>query len=488
MRVFDFSISKNHTLITMIKRSPVVVVMGHVDHGKTTLLDYIRKTNVASREAGGITQSIGAYEIIHKSERITFIDTPGHEAFSKMRARGASVADIAILVVAADSSVQPQTKEAYETIQAAKIPFIVAINKIDRVPDVTKVKNDLMQIGILLEGYGGNISCQNISAKTGEGVPELLDLILLTAEVENLTCDLNVDAQGIVLESHMDRRRGATAVVILENGTLRAGDNIKTETTSGKIRTLEDFMKKSVKEIIPSSPAIIIGLADIPKAGESFVAGKGVLPGESLNAKKGGIMSGASINPDENFFDIVVKADTSGSLETIVQILNHMPIGEKKVRIISSGVGDITDSDVRLALPIKALVLGFRVRASKPAESLARDNSIPIAQSEIIYELTKVVEDQLMILKKALGILEVLAVFGKKDGKQIIGGRVIDGEMRNQARVKVKRGEAAVGEGKIVNLQQGKVDATKVVSGLECGILFDSTVAIAVGDSLVLEQ
>lgn len=472
----------------MQKRSPVVVVVGHVDHGKTTLLDYIRKTDVASREAGGITQAVGAYEVVHNNSRITFIDTPGHEAFSKMRVRGARIADIAILVVAADSSVQPQTKEAYDAIQSAKIPFIVAINKVDRVPDTTKVKNDLMQMGIFLEGYGGTTSVQEIVATTGQGVSELLDLILLTADVQDLQYDETKNAEGIVLESHMDRRRGITALVIVKNGVLRRGDGMVVGTTGGIVKTLESCVKITVDEVRPSSPAVITGFEDLPQAGDVFVAGRDVVFSVSTDEKRAGVLHGVIHEEGENYFDLVVKADTSGSLETLRAILEHMPERVKKLRIIASGVGDVSDSDVRAALPTKAFILGFRVRASKPAESLARVNGIELFQSEIIYEFTKAIEDRLRGIKKVLGAVEVLAVFGKKDGKQIIGGRVVEGEIRNQIRVAIKRGDDRIGEGKIVNLQQGKVDATKVVAGVECGILFDSSCIVVVGDRIVFEQ
>jgi len=294
------------------RRSPIVVVMGHVDHGKTSLLDYIRKTNVVSREAGGITQSIGAYEIIHypggsesqnnadktrtnaeRGKRITFIDTPGHEAFSKMRSRGARVADLAILVVAADEGVKPQTTESIKTLLETKTTFVVAITKIDKPnADIDKVKNELTSAGVLLEGYGGSVSCEPISAKSGDHVNELLDLLLLASEMEDLSYDPAAPAEGIVLESKMDKRRGLEATVIVKNGTLRQGEPIATQSGKGKIKILEDFAGKAQKELVPSAPALVIGFSELPQAGERFVTGEAA--NVDLSAERTGIIGEAA--------------------------------------------------------------------------------------------------------------------------------------------------------------------------------------------------
>lgn len=476
----------------MTKRPPIIVIMGSVDHGKTTLLDFIRKTNVAAKEAGGITQSAGAYEIEHNGERITFIDTPGHEAFGKMKARGAKIADIAILVVASDDGVQPQTKEAIKIIQEAKIPVIVAINKIDKVPDTSRTKNELMQAGVLLEGYGGNISNQPISAKTGEGVNELLDLILLTAEVENLTYDPKLDAQGFILEANMDSRRGIMATAIIKNGAIHQGDFIKAHDAFGKIKILENFLGKPIKEALPSSPVKILGFETLPKVGEEFFAGPGIQP-PTANAP----MAKTPLKPAQNktasekqgSVRLILKADVTGSLEALTELIRTFPAKEdRSIEIIDESVGDITDGDVQLAISTKAIIIGFKVGANKAAKTLARAQNITIVQSEIIYELLKAVEEALSSFGKkvARAKLEILAVFSKKGTKQVIGGKVTEGIISNNSVLEVERKNQVIGTGKIINLQQGKKDAKSVSAGKECGLLFDSQAEIKIGDVLVV--
>ncbi|MFA5084402.1 MAG: translation initiation factor IF-2, partial [Candidatus Paceibacterota bacterium] len=350
-------------------RPPIVVVMGHVDHGKTSLLDYIRKTNVTAREAGGITQTIGAYEITHNSKLITFIDTPGHEAFSKMRARGAQAADLAILVVAADEGVKPQTKEALSQIQAAKLPFIVAINKIDK-PDINldKVKNELLTAGVLLEGYGGNVSWQAISAKTGQGVGELLDLILLAAEMESLKYDPKVQAKGIVVEALRDNRRGLVVSVIVEDGTLKSGENINTPTAGGKIKSLKNFLGEDVKSLEPSAPALILGFDSLPQIGEEFLTGEITFHLMDMPlpvAKK----SLAAKGEDSDKTKVILKADNAGSLEALVDIIKFFPAA-KPVEIVDFSVGRIDEGDFRRAADTKALIIGFRTKLDPTAENL----------------------------------------------------------------------------------------------------------------------
>lgn len=482
-----------------MKRPPVIVIMGSVDHGKTTLLDFIRKTNVAAKEAGGITQSAGAYEIEHNGERVTFIDTPGHEAFAKMKERGAKIADIAILVVASDDGVQPQTKEAIKIIQAAKIPFIVAINKIDKVPDTGNVKNELMLAGVLLEGYGGNTSNQPISAKTGEGVNELLDLILLTAEVENLTYDPKAEAQGFILEAKMDSRRGVVATAIIKNGAIRQGDHIKTQDAFGKIKILENFLGKPIKEAAPASPVRILGFETLPKVGEEFLAGPDVKPSSpSLPAGKAGApmvkpapkpFSVKTASEKQGSVRLILKADVTGSLEALAELIRTFPKKEdRSIEIIDEGVGDITDGDVQLAISTKAIIVGFKVDANKAAENLARAQNITIVQSEIIYELLKAVEEALSSFGKKLARakLQILAVFSAKGTKQVIGGKVTEGVVSNNSVLEVERKNQVIGTGKIINLQQGKKDAKSVPATNECGLLFDSQTEIKVEDVLVV--
>ncbi|MDO8467136.1 MAG: translation initiation factor IF-2 [bacterium] len=471
----------------MNKRPPIVVIMGSVDHGKTTLLDYIRKANVAAKEAGGITQSVGAYEIVHGGRKITFIDTPGHEAFSQMKTRGAKIADVAILVVATDDSVQPQTKAAIKIIQESKTPMIVAINKIDKVAETEKVKNDLMQAGVLMEGYGGDVSNQPISAKTGEGVDDLLDLILLASDMETLEYDPVSPAKGLVLESKLDRRRGIMATLIVKDGTLKMGDEISAGKHTGKIRMMENFLGEKVDSLEPSAPAIVVGFETLPPAGTEFYAGahqevaatKAVAAGPKIAQTK---------REAEGNIQLVLKADVSGSLEALSEIIKNLPLkADQRIEIISEGVGDITDGDVKHALSTKSIIIGFRTRTIPAAATMARANGIKIVESEIIYDLTKAIEETLFSLarKAAKGKLEILALFSKKGTKQVIGGKVTEGQIINNAVLEVDRNKEILGTGKIVNLQQGKRDAKTVEMGLECGLIFDCEKEIKVGDILV---
>ncbi len=467
----------------LISRPPIVVVMGHVDHGKTTLLDFIRKTNLASREAGGITQSIGAYEISHAGKKITFVDTPGHEAFSKMRTRGAKLADLGILVVAADESVKPQTKEAIEILKTSETPYVVAINKIDKNnSDIERTKNDLAQAGVLLEGYGGNVSYQAISAKTGEGVNELLDFILLAAEMEQLTYTPEAKANGIIIESRMDNSRGLTIAAVVKNGVLRVGDEIMSPSASGKVKILENFLGERVDKLFPSSPALILGFEGAPQIGEEFQVGK-VEPGESQAQKtidKQPILSAEETEQKTNF---IVKADVGGSLEVISEIIKAIP----DVKVVSEEIGDITDGDIRDALNNKAIIIGFKVKITKAAENLAKAQEIKIIASNIIYELVKSVEEEIRISgkPKISAELEILAVFGKKNNKQIIGGKVNMGSFKNNSHVEIKRQEEVVGKGRVINLQKQKQDAKECKEGEECGMLIEADVMISVGDRLI---
>jgi translation initiation factor IF-2 len=462
----------------LLPRSPIVVVLGHVDHGKTSLLDYIRKTNVIAKEAGGITQSIGAYEIVHNEKRITFIDTPGHEVFSKMRERGARAADLGILVVAADEGVKPQTKEAIEILNNSQTPFVAAINKIDKPNvDIERVKTELMQAGVLLEGFGGNISWHGISAKTGEGVNELLDLILLAAEMEGLTYNPEARATGVIIESKIDSRRGITASVIVKDGILKTGDEIATLSAFGKVKILENFLGEKVDEFSPSAPALILGFETLPQVGEEFASGKIELAEIKKEREE------AVVQPEEGLLNLIIKADVSGSLEALSEVIKTFP----KARVIAKSVGDITDGDVKSAFTSKAVIIGFRSRISRPAENLAKSSGVKIIASEIIYELLKSLEAELKALEAPIinGKLEILGVFGKKNGRQIIGGRVSTGFLKNNISVSVQRGEQIINKGKIVNLQKEKRDAGQVNEGEECGMLFESDTIIKSGDILI---
>ena len=518
-------------------RPPIVAVLGHVDHGKTSLLDYVRKMtyktraaspsaseprpvagreadpprlahfrSVAESEAGGITQSVGAYEITHKGKKITFIDTPGHEAFIKMRARGATIADLAILVVAADDSVKPQTQESIKILSETKTPFVVAITKIDKNnADPERVKGDLANAGVLLEGYGGSVSYHAISSKSGEGINDLLDLLLLAAEMENLTYDPQAPASGYVLESRMDRRRGTEASVILKNGTLRQGEPIATPSGKGRIKILEDFMGEPVKTLEPSAPALILGWEELPQIGEEFITGPfdtfDKLSASKLTASPAaeevaqktaatpGKASPAAPAKGETL-NIIFKASDMGSLEALSQVI-LATFKEKPVKVLQESVGDVGDNDVKLAISGNALIVAFKSRTDKTVQALAEANRVKIVSSEIIYELIKAIEE---FLKggagvEAAGELEILAVFNqKKLDKQVVGGKVIGGVFKNHAAFEISRQSEMVGNGRVQNLQEQKKDASQVGAGQEAGLLINSPVAIQVGDKLLIKE
>jgi translation initiation factor IF-2 len=498
------------------KRSPVVVVMGHVDHGKTSLLDWIKKTKIAEKEAGGITQSIGAYEIWHtptqinadnkqinadknankrksdisvnqrenlresalsEGKRVTFIDTPGHEAFRAMRKRGATVADIAVLVVAADESVKPQTTESIKILKETETPFVVAITKVDRpTANIQKVQNDLSSAGVFLEGYGGDISWQGVSSKTGEGVNELLDFILLLAELLDLNFDPAGNAQGFIIEAKKDSQRGIIASVILKNGVLRQDQDIATRTAEGKVRNLENFAGKPVEELFPSGPGRVVGFNEMPLIGEEFMAGEVKLfefrPAEEKIAVAAVIEEGA--------FPAVLKADVSGTLEVLEDVLAG------KVKVIASSAGEITDGDVKTAIATGAIIVGFRVSPSRGAENLAKNHNVRIFSSDVIYELVKSIEEYIEENRerKAAGRLRILAIFGKKDGQQIIGGRVFEGVIETQKKIEILRNNIEIGEGKIVNLQKNREDVKEAIEGDECGLLVNSKITFREGDEI----
>jgi translation initiation factor IF-2 len=499
-------------------RPPIVVVMGHVDHGKTTLLDYIRKMtyaargvkggeprSVAEREAGGITQAVGAYEIevrpkddpSHRVRKITFIDTPGHEAFSAMRSRGAQAADLAILVVAADEGVKPQTKEAIKILEETKTPFVVAINKIDRTGgSMDKAKNDLLSAGVLLEGFGGQISYHGISAKTGDGVPDLLDLVLLTADIEGLTYDPDAPASGYILEVRRDPRRGIETAVIVKNGVLKRNDVIATPDAVGKVKILEDFMGNSAESLAPSAPALIIGFESLPGIGEEFTAGEiSSHAAASVKEEPLKIENSKPQKSDPSALVLMIKASDSGSLEALSMVLRGIGIEKKKtINIIQESVGDITDSDVRTASATGAIILGFKNRIEKGAQNLVESQHITVISSKVVYDIVKAVEDILTGAGMAIaaGTLEVLAVFNQeKSDKQLVGGRVTSGAFRGKASVEIFRGgglQEALGVGKIVTLRENKTEITQAEKGKEIGVLLSAPVMLQVGDMLVIRK
>ncbi|HOF50371.1 MAG TPA: GTP-binding protein [Candidatus Colwellbacteria bacterium] len=457
------------------KRSPVVVVLGHVDHGKTTLLDWIRKTKTAEKEAGGITQSIGAYEIIHNGERITFLDTPGHEAFKAMRLRGATVADMAILVVAADEGLKPQTEESIRILKETETPYVIAFTKTDLpTANIEKIQNDLAAKEVLLEGRGGDVSWQAVSGKTGEGVNELLDLVLLLAEFLDLTFDPGIETRGFVIECRKDPRQGNIATLIVKDGLLEPGIAIKTLTADGKIKILQDYAGRPAESLRPSSPALVIGFNNLPQIGEEFIVGDGKLTAPIVEGIKAAEKEKQELRP------AVLKADVAGSLEVLKDIFSD------KVNILEASAGEITDGDIKTAISGKAFIIAFRTKMNRLAEGYAKNQQVRILSSEIIYDLIEQVDDYLNTFKEeeASGKLKVLKIFGKSGSEQTVGGEVVEGAIQNNRRITIYRNNIELGEGRIINLQENKVDVQEVKAGSQGGLLVESSIIIKPGDEI----
>lgn len=487
----------------LVDRAPVIVVMGHVDHGKTRLLDSIRSTNVVAGEAGGITQHIGAYQITRKNRAITFIDTPGHEAFTAMRSRGAKVADIAILVVAADDGVKPQTVEAFRIIEAAKIPYLVAINKIDKpTADINKTKQELStQLNITPEDWGGKTICAPISAKDGTGIEDLLDVVLLLADTEsnNLKANPGAQAAGTVIESNVDKAAGPLATILIQNGTLRVGDQLCfNEVIYGKVKSLKNYKGEDIVSAGPSTPAKILGLKISPAVGDILNVGEG----EKVKTKKIRTVSQVAdfaLADNDNHADdktpklnVIIKSDFLGSAEAIEESLMKLNNEKVKVRVISKGLGYITEGDIKRAEDSGATVLGFNVRMSPAIEILVRERQVTVKLFSIIYDLIRYAKEEMQLLVKPeinrvdLGRLKVLAVFRTENDSQIVGGKVLDGELQSNSLIDVKRGDDFIVSGKLARLQSGKQDVNMVEKDQEAGIKFEGKPLIEVGDILVV--
>jgi translation initiation factor IF-2 len=483
-------------------RPPVVVIMGHVDHGKSTLLDYIRKSNVVDCEAGGITQCISAYEVITKDENgknrlITFLDTPGHEAFSKMRARGAQAADIAILIVSAEDSVKAQTLEAYNTIIESGIPYIVAINKIDRPnANIEKTKMDLVEKGIYLEGLGGDIPFVLISAKEGTGIDELLNMIILVADLQEFTGNEKENASGIIIEAKRDSKRGIAATCIIKNGTLRAGMFVAQGESVVNTRILENFLGKPIKEATFSSPIRIIGFDEMPEVGgifQSFNTKKEAenyinnIKEEKLNNKK----ENEQISSTGKVIPIIIKTDVSGTIEAIEKEIKKLDTSEISFKIISKGVGAINESDLKMGNVNKeSIIVGFNIKMDNGARDLNESLKVEVRTFDIIYKLIdwlkELVEERRprQEVIEVIGSLKVLKIFGGTKGKHVVGGKVTIGKIVLGGKIRIMRRDFEIGIGKIVELQINKIKAKEVFEGSDCGLQVETKIDIAPGDIL----
>ena len=514
---------QKNTAAAQGERAPVVVIMGHIDHGKSTLLDYIRKTNIVDKEAGGITQHISAYEVTHEKDgvkkEITFLDTPGHESFGKMRSRGAIVADIAILVVSAEDGVKPQTIESIKAIRTAGLPFIVAINKIDKPnANVEVTKQKLAEADVYLEGYGGDISWVAISAKTGQGIPELLDLILLTAELAGFKGDASKKAEGIVIETKLDTKKGISAVLVIKDGTLSRGSYIVAGDSWTPVRIMENFLGKPIETAKFGSPVQIIGWSKLPEVGSLFYAVDSKKEAEAEALKYGTEAAVAKAATVKNVvvkvanngpvkktaeeiakekeivvkvqLPVILKADTVGSLEGIEHEINKIKRELVEVQLIQKGIGPISEIDIKGALGATgAVVLGFNVRTDSAALNLADRSGITVKNFDIIYKLSEYLtgladERAPKPTEEIKGTAAILKIFGKQHDKQVIGGKVTSGAIKVGEVVTIRRRTAEIGTGKIRNLQQMKADTDMVVEGKEFGAQIESKIELAAGDTI----
>ena len=488
-------------------RPPVITILGHVDHGKTSLLDVIRQTNVAAGEAGGITQHIGAYQVEHQGRTITFLDTPGHAAFTQMRARGAQGADIVVLVVAADDGVMPQTREAIAHAKAARVPIIVALNKIDKAnanPD--RVKQQLAEQELVPDEWGGNTMVIPVSAKQKQGIEDLLEAILLVADNTSIKANPNGKVIGTVIEAELDKSKGAMATLLIQNGTLQSGDVVVAGTTHGRLRALSDYKGKPVKKAGPSTPVAVMGLNEVPSAGDLFevvdserearlmVAERQALAKSQTQAKKkvsledlfGSVQAG-----EAKELNLIVKADVQGSLDPIVSELNKLGEGEIGIKVLYAETGNIGDNDVMLASASNAIIIGFNVQVDVSARRMAEKEGVDIRLYEIIYRMTEDIEKALSGMlepetkEQIIGRAQVLAVFAASKFGKVAGCRVTEGELRRNARVRLYRGADIVYEGDMGSLRHEKEDVREVRQGYECGVGFKNFSDIQVGDQIV---
>ncbi len=478
-----------------IKRPPVVVIMGHIDHGKSTLLDYLRKSNVVAGEAGGITQHLSAYVVPHTTkdgakETITFLDTPGHAAFQQMRLRGADVADVAILIVSAEDGVKPQTLEALESIKAANIPYIVAINKIDKPgADLVRTQSSLIEHEIYIEGMGGDIPWAAISAKTGQGVDELLDIVILAADIAELTGDTHAPALGTVLEGNLDPKRGNTATLLIKDGTLKSGMFVVAGAGFAPVRIMEDFTGKSIKEASLSAPVQIVGFSEVPAVGSEFVTVSSKKEAEALVAVNKSVAVNENFAPTKlPIVPVLIKADVLGTIDAIKHELSHFTSDRIAVRVIDAHVGDISANDVQnVSATENAIIVGFNVKVERAAVDLAERLGVEIETFSIIYELSEWLNTALKSRtpkreeEHVTGKAKILKHFSTQKHVLVLGGRAEEGVLKLNQRVRILRRDIEVGKGKLINLQQLKSNVQEIREG-EFGMQVESKADIAAGD------
>lgn len=487
----------NKTESNITQRNPVVAIMGHIDHGKSTILSYIRKNTKALNEAGGITQHVSAYEVTHedqsgKNHTITFLDTPGHEAFSGIRRRGAKVADVAVLVVSSEDGVKPQTVEALKSITESKTPYIVAINKIDKPEaNIERTKQSLAENEIYVEGYGGDVPVVSVSGKTGEGIPELLDMIILVAGMSELTGDKNALGSGVIIESNSDNKKGVSAVCIIKNGMIKKGMYLAASGSVSPVRMMENYMGRQIDEAQFSSPVKIIGWDNLPPVGSEFRTFESREEAVEFSLKEKKVDADNGVSKTEFNVPIIVKTDTGGSLEAVLQEIKKLDNERIGTKVIFSGIGEISESDVKLANgEKKAIIIGFNTRVDSLAKHIAERNEIEIETFDVIYEMSKWLSETLAkrtpkkLEEEKIGEAKVLKIFSKIKDKQIIGCRVETGTISVGAIFKIKRREEKIGEGKIKGLELQKNKTDQVGEGKECGMMVEAKMEIAPGDKI----
>jgi translation initiation factor IF-2 len=486
---------EKNKVLTTIKKQPVVTILGHIDHGKTTLLNAIRNLPFTGEKPGGIiTQEIGLFEVEVESSKITFLDTPGHEIFSQMRERGAKTADIAILVVSAIEGPKDQTKEALEAIKKAQIPFLTAITKMD-LPgaNAQRVKQELMKIGVSIEEFGGEVPVVETSAKTGQGIKELLEILILLAEMQNLKAEITKNPKGVIAESQFDPKKGILATCLVEEGILKVGQVIATKTAFGKIRRMENWKKEVLHEAFPGQGVLVFGFEEQPGVGEIFEVFESIEKAKE-NLEKIEKRERKILVPKENqkTFDIILKADCLGSLEALEKLIERVPQDKVLVRVLKSEVGLVSEDDIKLAKTSGGKILAFKTGVDKVAKKiLEKERQIKVYQFTVIYDLLewikkgieKVLEPE--IERKEIGKLKVLVLFWRSGSRQIVGGKMIEGEVKRGAKIEILRSDEIVGKGKLINLQINKREVEKAKKGDEVGILYEGDERIKEGDILV---